>query len=139
MAQHKYHQDHLATKNWHFKSENCFLKLFNSYFTLSVQKILQLFHLTSSIATLTMHYLLQHPSHADVWQTIPNPEKLFVGTGVYMSVLLKLTCTSKNKNYHGIGYVYSSQDFPQKSGLYIKFLEGVIIFLQCAKLYWSLT
>ena len=36
------------------------------------------------------HDLLQRPSRADVWQTIPKPGKMLGVTGVSMSVLFKI-------------------------------------------------
>ena len=39
---------------------------------------------------------------------IPNPGKLFGGTGVSMYGLLKLTNTCKNKHYRGTGCISSS-------------------------------
>ena len=45
-----------------------------------------------------------------------------------MFILLKLTCTSKNEKCHGTGCVYSSQDYPWKSGLEITALEYMLKF-----------
>ena len=45
-----------------------------------------------------------------------------------MSGLLKLTPTSKKKDYHTTGCVSSSQDSLRKSGLEITVFEGVLKF-----------
>ena len=49
--------------------------------------------------------LLQQPSLAEVWRTIKNPGKIFGGTVVAMSGLLKLTHTFKGKKYCRNGWV----------------------------------
>ena len=83
-----------------------------------------------------MHDLVQEPLCAKVWQTIPNPGKLFGGTGEDVSGLFKLTRTYKNKKYHWTECVSSSHDLQRKSGLEITVLEGILRLKQCAKYYW---
>ena len=93
--------------NWHFKSYKDFLTFFNSSFHLPRQKNSQFFCLTSSIAMYNIHNLLQQLPCADVWRTISNTGKLFVGTILDISDFLKVTRIANNENYHGTGLVSS--------------------------------
>ena len=115
-------------KKWIFKSEKNLLMFISYYFPLLKQKIWKLFNPTLSIAMLRTHNILQEPSRADLWQTIPNPGKLFGVTGVAISDLLKLTCTCKNNNYRGDGCVSLSQYLQRNPDLDITDLEGMLKF-----------
>ena len=82
---------------------------------------------------LTTHDLLQQTSHVEMRKKIPKPGKVFGGTGVAMSGILKLTRTYKIEKYHGTGCIYASQDYQRKPGLEITVLEGMIKFQKCEK------
>ena len=77
--------------NWHFESDNYFLRFCRSCLPPPNQTTIQFFHLTFENDNCTTPNILQHRSRSEVWKTMPKPGRLFGDTYMYIYGLLKFT------------------------------------------------